>query len=84
MLVLSRKTDETIIVTTPSGEAIKVVVVEIQGSNKVRLGIDAPAAVTIHRSEVADRIAAGESLAAAPGDGTGAVTVIAPKLPHPS
>lgn len=47
MLVLSRKKDEKIII----GNNITIMVVDIQG-DKVRLGIDAPRDVTVHREEV--------------------------------
>lgn len=47
MLVLSRKQDEKIII----GDSITLMVVSIQG-DKVRLGIEAPKHVTIHREEV--------------------------------
>lgn len=47
MLVLSRFRDESIII----GDDIKVTVVDIRGY-KVRLGIAAPADVTVHREEV--------------------------------
>ncbi len=47
MLVLSRKIDESIII----GENIKVTLVEMRG-DKVRLGIDAPKNVSVHREEV--------------------------------
>jgi carbon storage regulator len=51
MLVLSRKKDESIIIN----DHIRVTVVEIRG-DKVRLGIDAPKDVTVHRREVYDAI----------------------------
>jgi carbon storage regulator len=47
MLVLSRKRDEKIVI----GEDIVITVVEIRG-DKVRLGIEAPAHVPVHRAEV--------------------------------
>ncbi|WP_437201711.1 carbon storage regulator CsrA [Planctomicrobium sp. SH664] len=47
MLVLSRKQDEKIII----GDSITLMVVSIQG-DKVRLGIEAPKHVSIHREEV--------------------------------
>jgi len=47
MLVLSRKWNESIVI----GDDIVVTVVEIQG-DKVRLGIEAPRDVPVHRSEV--------------------------------
>ncbi len=51
MLVLSRKKDQTIVI----GDDIHIIVVEIRG-DKVRLGIDAPKEVTVHRQEVYDEI----------------------------
>lgn len=47
MLVLSRKKNESIVID----DAIVITVVEIRG-DKVRLGIEAPREVPIHRSEV--------------------------------
>ena len=47
MLVLSRKKRETIHI----GSDITIVVVDIRGDN-VRLGIEAPASVPVHREEV--------------------------------
>jgi len=52
MLVLSRKSKESIIV---DGN-IKIVIVAIQGQC-VKLGIDAPMSVPVFRSEVQQRIA---------------------------
>jgi carbon storage regulator len=49
MLVLSRKRDESIII----GENIVLTIVDIRG-DKVRLGIQAPATVPVHRKEVHD------------------------------
>ncbi len=51
MLVLSRKTNESIIIN----DNIVVVVVEIR-RDKVRLGIEAPKHVPVHRREVYDAI----------------------------
>ncbi len=51
MLVLSRKKDESIIIN----DHIRVTVVEIRG-DKVRLGIDAPKDVSVHRREVYEAI----------------------------
>ncbi len=51
MLVLSRKTDESIII----GENIVVTVVEIRG-DKVRLGVQAPKEVSVHRREIYDKV----------------------------
>lgn len=51
MLVLSRQRDETIMI----GDEIEMTIVDIRG-DKVRLGIKAPAHVTVHRKEVYDAI----------------------------
>lgn len=51
MLVLARKKDEAIII----GDDIKVFIVDIRG-DKVRLGIEAPSDVSIHRQEVYEAI----------------------------
>jgi len=51
MLVLSRQCDETIII----GDNIRVTIVEVRG-DKVRIGIDAPRDVSVHRQEIYDAI----------------------------
>ncbi|HET6326150.1 MAG TPA: carbon storage regulator CsrA [Planctomycetaceae bacterium] len=51
MLVLSRKKNESIVID----ENIVITIVEIRG-DKVRLGIEAPKEIPIHRSEVHDAI----------------------------
>ena len=56
MLVLSRKKDETIVLKTPNNEDIKITVVKIDNKNKVRIGIEAPRAVTVIRSELEQRV----------------------------
>lgn len=48
MLVLGRKANETIEI---DGGRIRITVVDLRG-DKVRLGIDAPKDVTVHRGEV--------------------------------
>jgi carbon storage regulator len=52
MLVLSRKRDEKIVI----GDEVVITVVEIRG-DKVRLGIEAPNHVPVHRAEVHAAIA---------------------------
>ena len=56
MLVLSRKKNESIVINND----ITVVVVEIRG-DKVRLGVEAPKEVPVHRREVYDAIKRTES-----------------------
>lgn len=73
MLVLSRRKNESIIINND----ITIVVVEIRG-DKVRLGIEAPQEVPVHRKEVYDSI---QSKAQAP---TPAPTVKKPKPPRKS
>ncbi len=51
MLVLSRKKDESVVINNN----IRIVVVEIRG-DKVRLGVEAPKEVPVHRSEVYEAI----------------------------
>lgn len=51
MLVLSRHRDESIII----GDDIVVTIVDIRG-DKVRLGINAPQDVPVHRQEVFEAI----------------------------
>jgi carbon storage regulator len=51
MLVLSRQRDEVIMI----GDDIEVSVVDIRG-DKVRLGINAPKEISVHRKEVYDAI----------------------------
>ena len=56
MLVLSRKKNESIVIN----DDITVVVVEIRG-DKVRLGVEAPKEVPVHRREVYDAIKRSEN-----------------------
>lgn len=51
MLVLSRHRDESIMI----GDDVVVTIVDIRG-DKVRLGIDAPQAIPVHRQEVYEAI----------------------------
>lgn len=51
MLVLSRKINESIIIN----DDIVVTIIEVRG-DKVRLGIEAPRNVSVHRQEVYDAI----------------------------
>ena len=51
MLVLSRHRDESIII----GDDVVITIVDIRG-DKVRLGIDAPQDIPVHRREVYEAI----------------------------
>lgn len=51
MLVLSRHRDESIMI----GDDVVITIVDIRG-DKVRLGIDAPQDIPVHRQEVYDAI----------------------------
>ena len=65
MLVLSRKPNQSIVISSD----IVITVIEVRG-DQVRLGIQAPRTVTIHREEVAAEIRAAnkEASAAAPSN----------------
>ncbi len=51
MLVLSRQKDESIII----GDDIEITIVDVRG-DKVRLGINAPREISVHRKEVYEAI----------------------------
>ncbi len=57
MLILTRKPGETIVID----DDIKVTVLGIMGA-QIRLGIDAPDGVTIHREEIYNRIRAEKTM----------------------
>jgi carbon storage regulator len=59
MLVLSRRRNESIQI----GDDVKVTILDVQG-DKVRLGIEAPPHVSVHREEVAESIAQEKQLKA--------------------
>ena len=52
MLVLTRKKDQSIIIN----ENVEITILEVQG-DQVKIGIDAPREITIHRKEVFMQIA---------------------------
>lgn len=76
MLLLTRKLGENIRI----GDDVKITIVEVKG-NHVKLGIDAPPSIKVHREEIYERIqqerqrAAREGQAenggSGPGDGPG-------------
>ena len=56
MLILTRRVGETVVI----GEDVTVTVLGVKG-NQVRLGVNAPREVTVHREEIYDRIKREES-----------------------
>lgn len=66
MLVLSRKRNESVVIN----DEIVVTVVEVRG-DKVRLGIQAPRDVPIHRSEVMAAIQRAQAVGATESNETG-------------
>jgi len=54
MLVLSRKRNETIVIN----DNVRVTIVDVKG-DRVRVGIEAPKEVPVHRQEVYDAIHGG-------------------------
>ena len=51
MLILTRKVGERLMI----GDDISVIVLGVKG-NQVRVGIDAPSSVAVHREEIYERI----------------------------
>jgi len=55
MLVLARKVGQSIVIA----EDVEITVIEVRGE-QVRLGINAPKSVAVHRKELLEQIKAGE------------------------
>ena len=53
MLILTRKPGEAIIINSD----VKVTVLSIEG-NKIRIGVDAPKEISVHREEIHNKILA--------------------------
>jgi carbon storage regulator len=66
MLILTRRVGEAVVI----GEEVTVTVLGVKG-NQVRIGVNAPKSVSVHRDEIYERIKnereAGEILTAASG-----------------
>ena len=62
MLILTRRSGQTIFI----GDDVRVTVLDIKG-NQVRIGIEAPDAVAVHREEIYDRIQAQKAGQDSPG-----------------
>ncbi len=58
MLILTRKTGESIIIDSE----IKIIVADVQG-NQIRIGIEAPEKVKINREEIHNKIQADKDVA---------------------
>lgn len=55
MLVLTRKINEEIVIQTPSGEEITILLAS-HSHGKTRIGITAPSSYIVHRKEIWDDI----------------------------
>lgn len=63
MLVLTRRAGESIVI----GDDVRVVVLDVRGDT-VRLGIEAPRSIQVHRAEVYAEVQAANAAAAATGE----------------
>lgn len=61
MLVLSRRPGESVVL----GDDITVTILEVRG-DVVRIGIDAPRSVSVHRAELLEQLASSNQGAASP------------------
>lgn len=73
MLVLSRRVGESIVI----GDGITVTVLEVRG-DVIRIGIDAPRSVAVHRAELLAELESSNKQAASPA--AGAVAGLAEEL----
>ena len=64
MLILTRRVGESVVI----GEDVTVTVLGVKG-NQVRIGINAPKTVAVHREEIFERIKSGRSPGDAPAEG---------------
>jgi carbon storage regulator len=63
MLVLTRKAGESIVI----GNQVRITILEIQG-RQIRLGVEAPGDISVHRGEVYERIVQENQMAIQGGD----------------
>jgi carbon storage regulator len=63
MLVLSRRIGESVVV----GDDVTITVLEVRG-DVVRIGIDAPRSVAVHRAELLEQLESTNREAAAPSE----------------
>lgn len=64
MLILTRRIGETLMI----GDDVSITVLGVKG-NQVRIGIDAPKDVPVHREEIYERIKGGQSQKPSDNDG---------------
>ena len=69
MLILTRRVGESVVI----GEDVTVTVLGVKG-NQVRIGINAPKHVAVHREEIFERIKNGRGPGPGPGDGAATTT----------
>jgi carbon storage regulator len=62
MLILTRRVGESVVI----GEDVTVTVLGVKG-NQVRIGINAPKHVSVHREEIFERIKSGRAQGESPG-----------------
>jgi carbon storage regulator len=84
VLVLTRRAGESIVI----GDDVRVVVLDVRGET-VRLGIDAPRSVQVHRAEIYAEVQAANAAALAKGGDLGSLTghlaaLARPRPPRPS
>ncbi|MEO5813161.1 MAG: carbon storage regulator CsrA [Rhodanobacter sp.] len=70
MLILTRRVGETLMI----GDEVTVTVLGVKG-NQVRIGINAPKTVAVHREEIYLRIKAEQEGGALPGEGSSPTVV---------
>lgn len=63
MLVLSRKVGESVVI----GDDVTVTILEVRG-DIVRVGIDAPRSVAVHRAELLEQLESSNREAASPSE----------------
>jgi carbon storage regulator len=63
MLILTRRVGESVVI----GEDVTVTVLGVKG-NQVRIGINAPKHVAVHREEIFERIKSGRGADTAPAE----------------
>ncbi|MBT0993054.1 carbon storage regulator CsrA [Cellulomonas sp. DKR-3] len=77
MLVLTRRAGESVVI----GDGVVVTVIEVRGDG-VRIGIDAPRSVRVHRAEVLEAVMAANAESSVP-DEAAAATVDALRAIRP-